>query len=574
MADYTENQVLNVAVNGTERVEANAKAFLDQESAADRAKKAIYEIAETAEQAAKKTYDLSSSVVVASAKMTQAETEARNLSKALATIKAESDGARVMGIAMERAGVSALGLGRGITGLNQNMTGFSYAMNDFFSVTGGLDQRLISISNNLPMMLAGLGGVGLALSAAVPIAAMVIRNWDSIEALWENTNPAKDAAQSVEELTHALSKDKEALEKLHDKATASNADLAEMARLTKAVAEQEATLEIERAARAVKETPGKEQVGRGALFDKIVKEYGGETVTREIRAILRGFDKGSPAEVIENQTKEYIAALKAGNTKALEHIQTLVAQGYGGDTFTGHALLTGKTMEEESAARMKRVEETNAAVKKREAEEAEAAAKLADDLTRQGQQNQDEFFQGADPAQKRAEAAQKKATTEAKKAQTAEQRAGHDVAAHVSKVSTTDEQAAALAAQIRAQGGVNGRRMNVEQQQKYLEARIFNDLRQKIGAQQAQMASEPLARQAFQKADDAAGVLQGGVAAQGRVGAMGLGNQAKLISVAQMLTLQAQQAAMAQAQQGQAIDRLLRANNGLNARTAAPRGRG
>ena len=70
------------------------------------------------------------------------------------------------------AGSDAAGLYR------QRMTGLSYSLNDFFGVSGDLSQRLNAIANNLPMLLAGFGGIGLAVSGLVPIFALAIRNWD------------------------------------------------------------------------------------------------------------------------------------------------------------------------------------------------------------------------------------------------------------------------------------------------------------------------------------------------------------------------------------------------------------
>jgi hypothetical protein len=65
--------------------------------------------------------------------------------------------------------------------MRQRMTGLSYSFNDFFGVNGGIDQRLNSLANNLPQMFANmtgrLAGLGLGLSAIVPIIAMIIKNW-------------------------------------------------------------------------------------------------------------------------------------------------------------------------------------------------------------------------------------------------------------------------------------------------------------------------------------------------------------------------------------------------------------
>lgn len=56
----------------------------------------------------------------------------------------------------------------------QNLMGLSYTLNDFFAVQGNLQQRLNAIANNMPMLLAGFGGWGLALSAILPILGALL----------------------------------------------------------------------------------------------------------------------------------------------------------------------------------------------------------------------------------------------------------------------------------------------------------------------------------------------------------------------------------------------------------------
>jgi hypothetical protein len=60
----------------------------------------------------------------------------------------------------------------------------AYAFNDFFSVSGNLQQRLNAIANNLPGLFAGmapkLATFGLALGAIAPIIGMVIANWEGL----------------------------------------------------------------------------------------------------------------------------------------------------------------------------------------------------------------------------------------------------------------------------------------------------------------------------------------------------------------------------------------------------------
>jgi uncharacterized protein YoxC len=90
--------------------------------------------------------------------------------------------------------------GNFLTRYRINIVSAGYALNDFFSVQGGINQRIISISNNMPGVLRGFNMWGLALSGILPIIAQIIYNWKEISALWE-VQPRFDAAQaSMEEL--------------------------------------------------------------------------------------------------------------------------------------------------------------------------------------------------------------------------------------------------------------------------------------------------------------------------------------------------------------------------------------
>ena len=55
----------------------------------------------------------------------------------------------------------------------QNMMALGYVFNDFFSVTGGIQQRLNAIANNMPMLLAGAGALGGTLGALLPVIGML-----------------------------------------------------------------------------------------------------------------------------------------------------------------------------------------------------------------------------------------------------------------------------------------------------------------------------------------------------------------------------------------------------------------
>ena len=61
----------------------------------------------------------------------------------------------------------------GLAAYRENFTGLSYVMNDFLSVQGSMQQRFNAIANNMPMLLSGFGGLGLALSALIPLGSAI-----------------------------------------------------------------------------------------------------------------------------------------------------------------------------------------------------------------------------------------------------------------------------------------------------------------------------------------------------------------------------------------------------------------
>lgn len=93
--------------------------------------------------------------------------------------------------------IGGLRQGMGVT--QTEIMGLSYALNDFFAVSGNLDQRLNAIANNLPMLAGRFGNVGLALSAIVPIVAAVIRNWSELEKVF-GQGGTKTEADRMKEL--------------------------------------------------------------------------------------------------------------------------------------------------------------------------------------------------------------------------------------------------------------------------------------------------------------------------------------------------------------------------------------
>ena len=88
--------------------------------------------------------------------------------------------------------------------LQQRVQALSYAFQDFTSASGDLGQKLNSITNNIPGLLAGLGGLATGISVAVTAGVALYRNWDTIVRLFEEKRPLEEAAKSAEVLKDEL----------------------------------------------------------------------------------------------------------------------------------------------------------------------------------------------------------------------------------------------------------------------------------------------------------------------------------------------------------------------------------
>ena len=137
---------------------------------------------------------------------------------------------------------------------SQNLTGLGYVVNDFASVQGDLSQRLNAVANNLPMLLAGFGGLGLALSGLVPILGIVIKNWDHIVAAFTGDTGIIKTTGSLEEMQATLKKVNDQLEAAAASRWNSLATVQEYNRLAAAQLDLERNIseEKEKQARAAK----------------------------------------------------------------------------------------------------------------------------------------------------------------------------------------------------------------------------------------------------------------------------------------------------------------------------------
>lgn len=129
--------------------------------------------------------------------------------------------------------------------LQQAITAGSYAFQDSVSTSGDLGAKLNSITNNLPTLLVGLGGLGTVISVAATGAVALYRNWDSLVRAFETKLPFPEATRDLsamkDELTHA----KDAMKELEQNSSLTASELEEYNRLRAETAriEKEVTAE-------------------------------------------------------------------------------------------------------------------------------------------------------------------------------------------------------------------------------------------------------------------------------------------------------------------------------------------
>lgn len=174
----------------------------------------------------------------------------------------------------------------------QGISNAGYALQDFTSTTGDLGQKLNSITNNLPQIIAmmGVGGPLGAGVAALGVGAIVLyRNWDSLTGLFESRNPfpkvAGDIAGMKRELEHAT-KEMAALEEVGAGTAEKLARFNELRSIT-AKLEKDIADQVERQARFKKamESEGQEQKDRASSFAEVNAGKGPEVLAKIKKAV-------------------------------------------------------------------------------------------------------------------------------------------------------------------------------------------------------------------------------------------------------------------------------------------------
>ncbi len=133
----------------------------------------------------------------------------------------------------------------------------AYAIQDFTGTSGGLDAKLNSIANNVMMVAAGFGTMGVAVGVGMSLVVAAAKNWDSISSLWETRNPFPETTNTIERLELKLKDVNKELDKLREKSSLSNDELARFNDLTeKAVKVQNDLNEKKKAQQFIDEATG------------------------------------------------------------------------------------------------------------------------------------------------------------------------------------------------------------------------------------------------------------------------------------------------------------------------------
>ncbi|MDE2506810.1 MAG: hypothetical protein KGM43_06340 [Planctomycetota bacterium] len=121
----------------------------------------------------------------------------------------------------------------------------SYAFQDFTGTSGSLSQKLMSIQNNIPGILAGLGastGLVAALSAVAVVGGLVVSNWSSIQEHFQDTMPIDKARVGMEGLKSELDGAAKRMEELLKQTSLTIPQMEELASVRRKVADAEKRL--------------------------------------------------------------------------------------------------------------------------------------------------------------------------------------------------------------------------------------------------------------------------------------------------------------------------------------------
>lgn len=324
-----------------------------------------------------------------------------------------------------------------VSAMNQRAIAATYAIQDFASANGGLAQKIQAVSNNIPMIVGGLGVWGAAIGGVVAVGATLYQNWDSISRMLQSTSPIPPIVDNLDRWKEALDKTTKEIEHLREAQSLTSEEMKTYNRLLGEAADLESQIAEERERRNAMEALGKlvpdEQSKRAAGFKKAIGESGGvDAATDELFNALLNIaqqtgQKGVTRESAGRQAEDLMIGASRGDKDARDTI--IRAIGYGqpeGNRKFGKAVVEHSP----EVAEAKKADAAAAKEAERAAKEAERAAaeaeqvkerdrKLTEDLSEQGRENQ----RASDAAEERrakdeadvAERATKKAEAERKR---------------------------------------------------------------------------------------------------------------------------------------------------------------
>ena len=291
-------------------VQTDAKLFV---ASLDKMKAETYELASAIDNATEKTYAMAHSE---DSSATQTNAYVASLTRyetVLRLIKTSTDDASQ---SVTRLGVATASAGGASGNYQQRIQGLGYAMNDFTSVQGDMSARLNAISNNMPMLLAGFGGLGLALSAILPTVGIIIKEWDKLIRAFQSQTPISDTILNVRELNKVFEAHREELDKLKALQTLTNWEQNRYNELLKITGQEEATLDAKRAAEASKKAPKAAETERAKANVATRDQVGGQAFEADVRAAMKKVTPGATPEVLQAQVEGFIQKFLAGDERA------------------------------------------------------------------------------------------------------------------------------------------------------------------------------------------------------------------------------------------------------------------
>lgn len=190
---------------------------------------------------------------------------------------------------------------------SQNMMALGYVFNDFFSVTGGIQQRLNAIANNMPMLLAGFGALGGVLGALLPVIGMLgpalwaaMKEWNgSVDHGMSLIDDLKEKIKELEKNPAKLAVDMRRLEDAKEMLDKLQAGIAEFKRV-----------EAER--------PATEKEAGGVVAEIIREEVGGERATATLREQFTAEKTRGDVTLtrLENEAPQVLAEAQTAEAKA------------------------------------------------------------------------------------------------------------------------------------------------------------------------------------------------------------------------------------------------------------------